>query len=268
MMPTNGVSEVRAGNSGRHHHNRSRPDSLRRDIERLSARIAELEAEKASLESFAAVAAHELMEPLIMTEAYSALVSERLDHEDAQSRRDLETIGRGAARTRLLLETILHDARTSDREPRRDQVDLSRTVAECLALLEPEIRARGAVVSVGSLPVVEGEGVLLSCVMSNLLVNALKYSPRQDCSIRVDAERDAGEWRISVTSGGPTLAPEERERVFAEFNRAKGERRARGTGLGLAICRRIVERHGGTISVQAANGSGNCFYFTLPAAAS
>jgi signal transduction histidine kinase len=261
MTPRNGIPELH----GRQRHQPS-TFNLRREIERLSARVAELESEKADLESFAAVAAHELMEPLVMTEAYTALVSERLDEEHADSRRDLETIGRGAARTRMLLETILDDARLADREPRMEAVALDEIVADSLDLLAPEIRQREAEIQVEALPVVRGEGVLLSSVINNLLVNALKYSPRRDGRIRIQAEREGEAWKISVASAGPTLAPDERERIFAQFNRGRGERRARGTGLGLAICRRIVERHGGTIGVTAVNGSGNRFYFTLPAA--
>jgi light-regulated signal transduction histidine kinase (bacteriophytochrome) len=237
-----------------------------REIDLLSARIAELEDEKAALEAFAAVAAHEMMEPLVMTEGFVALVSERLDQEHADSREDLAVVARGVARARLLVETILHDARTAERDCAYEDVDLAKTVAESLESLSLEIEERDATVTIGDLPVVRGDRVLLGCVVSNLLVNALKYSPRRHCAIRVEARRDADEWRISVLSGGPTLGPEERERIFAEFNRARGERRARGTGLGLSICKRIVERHGGAMSVASANGSGNRFSFTLPAA--
>ena len=264
MKPTSGISELH----GRVAFRRERPalDDVPHEIEQMSARIAELEDEKAALETFAAVAAHEMMEPLVMTEGFIALVSERLDEAHADSRDDLAVVARGVARARLLVETILHDARTSERDFAYEDVDLAKTVAESLEFLSLEIEQRDAIVTVGDLPVVRGERVLLGCVMSNLLVNALKYSPRRPCAIKVEARRDADDWRISVVSGGPTLAPEERERIFAEFNRARGERRARGTGLGLFICKRIVERHGGAMSVASANGSGNRFSFTLPAA--
>ena len=73
-------------------------------------------------------------------------------------------------------------------------------------------------------------------------------------------------WRIRVESEGEPLALEDRRRIFQPHVRARGERRARGSGLGLAICREIVERHGGQIgATPAADGSGNCFAFTLRA---
>ena len=193
---------------------------LEREVKTLSARVEQLEREKAAVEAFAAVAAHELVEPLVMTEAYAMMVSDRLDADQhADSRRDLDALSRGAARLRLLIETL---------------------------------------------PTVEGEEALLSGLFANLLINALKYSPRQSPQIRVRAQHEAQGWRIEVESSGPTIPVEDRERIFEPFHRGTGERRARGAGLGLATCRRIVERHGGAIGVRAANGSGNVFHFTLP----
>jgi chemotaxis family two-component system sensor kinase Cph1 len=248
------------------HHSTRSAAMLEREIKTLSARVEQLEREKAAVEAFAAVAAHELVEPLVMTEAYAAIVSDRLDADlHADSRRDLDALSRSAARMRLVIETLLHDARTSGREVRREPVDLNCIVQECLALLAPEIAARGADVEVGTLPTVEAEEALLSGLFANLLINALKYSPRQSPQIRICALHEAAAWRIEVESSGPTIPVADRERIFEPFHRGTGERRARGAGLGLATCRRIVERHGGAIGVRAANGSGNVFHFTLPA---
>lgn len=248
------------------HHSARSAAMLEREVKTLSARVEQLEREKAAVEAFAAVAAHELVEPLVMTEAYATMVSDRLDADQhADSRRDLDALGRGAARMRLLIETLLNDARTAGRDIEREPVDLNRMVRENLALLAPEIGARGADVEFGVLPTVDGEEALLSGLFANLLINALKYSPRQSPRIRVHAERDGQAWRIEVESSGPTIPVEDRERIFEPFHRGTGERRARGAGLGLATCRRIVERHGGSIGVRAASDSGNVFHFTLPA---
>jgi signal transduction histidine kinase len=247
------------------HHSTRSAAMLEREVKTLSARVEQLEREKAAVEAFAAVAAHELVEPLVMTEAYVSMVSERLDADQhADSRRDLDALRRGAARMRLLIETLLQDARSAGREIERDPVDLNRLVQECLALLAPEVAARGADVQVETLPTVVGEAVLLSGLFANLLINALKYSPRQSPQIRVRARHEGEACRIEVESSGPTIPVEDRERIFEPFHRGTGERRARGAGLGLATCRRIVERHGGAIGVRAANGSGNVFHFTLP----
>jgi signal transduction histidine kinase len=259
-----GHGAVRARSPRRSHPTRS--TMLEREVETLSARVEQLEREKAAVEAFAAVAAHELVEPLVMTEAYASMVSDRLDQDEhADSRRDLDALSRGAARMRLLIETLLQDARTAGREVEREPVDLNRVVADCLSLLAPEVVARGVQVEVEELPTVAGEEALLSGLFANLLINALKYSPRNSTAIHVGVRREPEAWRFEVTSEGPTIPVEDRERIFEPFHRGKGERRARGAGLGLATCRRIVERHGGTIGVRPANGSGNVCHFTLPA---
>lgn len=236
-----------------------------REATRLSARVEQLEREKAALEAFAGIAAHELVEPLVITEAYATMVAARLDEEEhADSRRDLAALTRTVSRTRLLLEALLNDARTSGTHLPGGDVDLGVLVEECLCLLEAEIEARGAAVTVGELPVVMGNEALLNGLFTNLLMNALKYSPRNGTEIAVNALRNRSEWRIWVDSDGPTIPEEDRGRIFRPYERGSGERRARGAGLGLAICRRIVERHGGGIGVVPAPNGGNRFYFTLP----
>ena len=248
------------------HTARSRAD-LENDVERLSARVAQLEHERAAAEGFVAVAAHELLKPLVMTEAYAGIVSDSLDaRQHADSIRDLEALARSAARTRLLVHALLHDAHAGERGLTREPVDLGAVVRNSLALLAPELDARRANVEVDDLPEISGDEVLLGGVFANLLQNALKYSPRDSAKVSVRATRREAAWELSVESEGPTIPPAERQRIFQPFVRGLGERRISGSGLGLAICRRIVERHGGEIGVTAAHGSGNRFFFTLPVA--
>jgi signal transduction histidine kinase len=241
-------------------------EALERQVEQLTTHVARLEQEKADMEAFAAVAAHELFEPLVMIEAYAAMATERLagaEHDD--SRDDLDQISRGAARLRRLAETLLHDARSGGRALTMRAVDCNRLVTDVIALLQPEIAARGASIKVGELPSVRGEAALLGGLFTNLLTNALKYGPRSGGVISVTAEREPAQWRLTVDDDGPQIPEDERARIFEPFHRGRRERRARGAGLGLTICRRIVERHGGRIGVAARPDGGNRFYFTLPA---
>ena len=236
------------------------------DIERLRARIAELEREKAATEAFAAEAAHELLTPLVMIDAYATMAAEQLDDEfDADALRDLDALQRGAIRTRVLVETLLHVASSRGGPLRRSVVDLNTVLADCLSLLAPEIQSRGAEVQVAELPDVLADEALIGAVFSNLLINALKYGPRHSATIRVDATLVDTDWRLSVQSQGPMIPVQDRHRVFEQYNRGRGERRARGAGLGLTICRQIVERHGGQIGVTATSRGENRFCFTLPA---
>jgi signal transduction histidine kinase len=231
---------------------------------RLLVRIAELERENAALDRFAGEAAHELLTPLVMIDSYAVTALERLDGLDADSLSDLDALRRAAARSRHLVQTLLEHARSRRRPLERHPVEVDLVVRETLALLAPEIRARGAEVDVGELPRVEADGTLIAAVFTNLLTNALKFGPRERARIRVVARRDTAGWRFLVQSQGRAIAAEDRERIFEPYRRGRYERRTRGTGLGLAICREIVAWHGGEMGVRTTDGSDNTFWFSLP----
>ena len=232
------------------------------EVARLLDRIADLERERPGLERFAAAAAHELLTPVIMIDAYAVMICERLDPDlDADSLRDLDALRRVAARSRALAEAMLHHARSP--ELQRRTVELDDVLRESLALLAPEIRSRGVEIQVGDLPRLSVEEAMIGAVFTNLLMNALKYGPREAPRISVRAARESAGWRVLVESTGPPIAAQDRDRIFAPYQRGEGERRARGSGLGLAICREIVERHGGRLGLDVLDGR-NAFSFTLP----
>ncbi|HYH90891.1 MAG TPA: ATP-binding protein [Solirubrobacteraceae bacterium] len=228
------------------------------ELARLQARVEELE-------RYAAVAAHELLTPVVMIDAYAATVQERLDdgrHADSVS--ELDALRAAATRSRLLAETLLNHARYGERPLRHRSLDLGAVLHECLRLLGPEIRARRAEVRVGPLPRVRAEESLIGAVFANLIGNALKFGPRAGATISVDARREPGAHRFIVTGRGRVIPYEDRERIFEPYERGRAERRARGGGLGLAICRQIVDWHGGEIGVEDTDGPSTAFSFTLP----
>jgi light-regulated signal transduction histidine kinase (bacteriophytochrome) len=245
---------------------------LEAEIARLSARVDELERDRSEqeheyreLESFVAMAAHELLKPLVMTEAYATLIAERSGFGlDLESRRDLSAIAKVSSRVRRLIDALLSDARDSDRPLRREQVDLSQVLEQCLETLDSEIREREVRVDVDPMPVVEGNPALLTGVFGNLLSNALRYGARDGADIRVTVDRSEAGWTFGVQSPGPAIPSRDRERLFEPWQRGRGERRDKGAGLGLAIVRRIVERHGGEVGVTSPTDTSNSFFFTLP----
>jgi signal transduction histidine kinase len=236
----------------------------RAEIARLRTRVTELEHEKEAVERFAAMAAHELLTPVVLMDACAATVCDRLNGAGhAEAREQLHVLRRGAAQSRLLVETLLHHAAVQGRQLQQQPVALRPLVCDCLAVLTPEIRRHGTTVKVGPLPRLAVEERLMGSVFMNLFTNALKYGPRRGGQIAVSAVRVARAWRIGVESEGEPIPPADRERIFEPYQRGIGERRARGSGLGLTICREIVERHGGALGVVPVNG-GNRFQFTLP----
>jgi signal transduction histidine kinase len=234
-------------------------------VEELERELAEQEREHRDLKNFVAMAAHELLSPLVMAEAYALIIAERAGFGlELESRRDLSALATLSARARLTVEAMLTDARDSDLPLTREHVDLSEIVADCLEALQPEIQARAARVAVDPMPVVEGNPALLAGVFGNLLSNALKYGPRDGGDIHVSVARSEAGWTFAVQGPGPAIPSFERERIFEPWQRGREERRTKGTGLGLAIVRRIVERHGGEVGVTSPNDSTNSFFFTLP----
>jgi signal transduction histidine kinase len=217
-------------------------------------------------EIFARAAAHELMAPLVAAQACARMLEERLDEVgQADGYVELSELMRVLSRMRVLVETLLEDARSSSAPVEREPVSVQALVDDAVEMLRDEIRAHDAQVVASGLPVIEADGVLLGAVINNLLLNALRYGPRVGGEVRIRARREGTHWRISVTSQGPTIPAEDRARIFEPYFRGSHERRAAGSGLGLAICRSFVERHGGEIGVAPVRTGGNRFHFTVPA---
>jgi signal transduction histidine kinase len=235
-------------------------------VEQLERELEESRAQSAQLERFAAMAAHEVLKPLVMTEAFATMIAERGGHGlDLDTRRDVDTLIRISSRMRLLVEAMLMNARP-DREPlQRQAVDVSKVLGDCVEMLGAEIRAREVKLDVQDMPVVPGDEALLTGVFGNLLSNAIQYGPREGAEIKVSAARSDAGWTFAVESPGPAIDERDRQRIFEPWQRGWGERRSRGVGLGLAIVRQVVERHGGEVGVTSPDSSANRFFFTLPA---
>lgn len=115
------------------------------------------------------------------------------------------------------------------------------------------------------LPLVSVDGELVQMVITHLIDNALKYSPR-GTPISIGARASDGRVIIYVLDKGPGIAEEEQSRIFDKFYRGTKEQHLKGTGMGLAIAREIIRAHGEEISVRSALGEGSEFYFSLPLA--
>ena len=238
---------------------------LRQRVRELESKVDDLTEHSRSMEGFAATAAHQLSEPLIVAESGTIMVAEDLgDTLDPELRARLDAIGRGAARARQMVDALLLDARSGS-GLKLKPVDAGQIAAQVLEDLAPQMHERSAVAEVAQLPVVHAEPRLLSIVFHNLISNAIKYGPREGGRIQIEATPDGDAWRLAVVSGGTPLVDQEPARVFEPWRRVPGERRVPGSGLGLAICKRLIERIGGTIGVEP-QAAGNRFYFVLPAA--
>jgi light-regulated signal transduction histidine kinase (bacteriophytochrome) len=144
-------------------------------------------------------------------------------------------------------------------------VDLATVTREVLDDLETEIHDSGATVTVGDLPAIAGDALQLRQLMQNLISNALKFR-REGVAPEIDVQcSSTGDLAtIAVHDNGIGFEEQYSERIFRVFERLHGRGRYPGTGIGLALCRKIADRHGGTISAESVPGVGSTFTVTLP----
>ncbi|TQS40288.1 hypothetical protein FL583_35835 [Cryptosporangium phraense] len=238
--------------------------ALRADVARREDVERALRRRENELAGFAGVAAHDLRTPLTAASAYLEVLAD--DGElDAQSAEFLGRARSAVARTDRMLTDLLGYATADQVELRRTEVDLGRLVADVVTERTARLDADPRRVVVGELPVVSGDANMIRQVLDNLIGNALKYTaPGQPPRVSVTGRWVGSGWRIEVADRGIGLPAAERAGVFDAFQRGAGSGGYSGSGLGLAICRRVIERHGGTIGVDDNPGGGSTFWFTLP----
>jgi signal transduction histidine kinase len=243
-----------------------RMDTRRRRAEReLEDTAARLARSNADLEQFAYVASHDLKEPL---RAISGSVQVLQTRFGAELGPDAEEFVRhtvdGANRMQTLIDDLLTYSRLTTREAPLEPTDCNAVLKDALKNLEVAIQENRAVVTSDELPVVRGDRTQLLQVFQNLVSNALKYRSQRTPRIQIGAEDKGGEWQISVRDNGIGIAPQYADRIFKIFQRLHTRKDYPGTGIGLAVCKKVIERHGGTIWVESEPEEGSTFFFTLP----
>lgn len=220
----------------------------------------------ADLERFAAIAAHDLQEPLRKVEAFAdRLAGRHGEGLDDQGKDYIRRIAGAVVRMRGLIHDILEYSRAGLSGKRARAVDLSALAAEVVADLSGAIERGGGAVEVGPLPTVRADATQMRQLLQNLIANGLKFGrPGVPPRVKVSGRVEAGRCIIEVSDDGVGFPPEHAIRIFEPFRRLHGRNEYQGTGLGLAICRRIVDRHAGAIVADGAPGAGAVFRVTLP----
>ena len=231
----------------------------------LLKKVEELNRSNVELGQFAYIASHDLQEPLRMVASYTQLLSRRYKGKlDADADEFIAFAVDGASRMQQLIQDLLAFSRIGTKG--RDLLNVSSETAFNRALLNlrKTIEESGAQVTHDPLPAVMADETQLIQLFQNLVGNGIKYQNPGIPAIHVSVVKNGGEkWVFSVKDNGLGIDPQYFERIFGMFQRLHKREEFEGTGIGLAICKKIVERHGGNISVQSQPGEGSTFSFAL-----
>jgi len=251
----------------------------RRRAEKTVRQVAdELKRSNRELEQFAAVASHDLQEPLRKIQAFGdRLYGQIHDQLDEKGRDYLDRILSSAGRMRALIDGLLEFSRVSTRLQPIVEVDLGELAREVVSDLDGRLQQSGGQVEIDELPTISADPLQMRQLLQNLIGNALKFQrpdvrPLVRVSSRIvsdpssDGDTDSQPTRceLIVTDNGVGFDAVYSGQIFELFQRLHGRDHYEGTGMGLAICKKIAERHGGNISVTSTPGQGSRFVVQLP----
>ncbi len=239
----------------------------RATMDQLQRKSRELARSNEELQQFAYIASHDLQEPLRAISGFTELLERRYRGRlDERADRYIDFIVDGTNQMQQIIQDLLAYSRVQTKAHEFDLIDTNRALEQALRNLQVTIRDRGANVTVeGHLPEIFADGIQITQVFQNLIANALKFQrPGATPEIRVSAVREGSDWVFSVADNGIGIEARHIGRIFMLFQRLHAKGEYEGTGIGLAICKRIVERHGGSIAVRSTPGAGSTFSFTIP----
>lgn len=236
---------------------------------------AELERSNRELQDFAFVASHDLQEPLRKIQAFGDRLQRKYLDALGEEGRDYVARMQGAARRmNALINDLLTFSRVTSKAQPFTPVDLATITRDVVSDLEGRLLDTQGSVDVGLLPTIDADPLQMRQLLQNLIGNALKFHrpgvpPQVVVQGFVDNGRhDVPQCVLEVKDNGIGFDEKYLDRIFTPFQRLHNRNEYEGTGMGLAVCRKIVERHGGSITARSTLGEGTTFLITLPVAQS
>lgn len=238
----------------------------------------ELARSNAELQQFASIASHDLQEPLRKIQAFGNRLQEKyggvLNEQGADY---IKRMQNAAQRMQILIDDLLVFSRITTRAQPFVAVNLAKVAKEVLSDLEVLIQQTEARVELSELPTIHADPLQMRQLLQNLIGNALKFRRKNEpprvkvCGQIIDNREQLTEnslnsylCQITVEDNGIGFDQKYCDRIFQVFQRLHGRSEYEGTGIGLAICRKIVERHGGSIAAESTPSQGAKFIVTLP----
>jgi PAS domain S-box-containing protein len=240
--------------------------AISRDISDIKYIQERLEEKNKELEQFAYVASHDLQEPLRMVNSFTELLERRYKEQfDEKALGYMKFIVDGATRMQQLIEDLLQFSKVGRTDTEGSLVDCNGIIDKVILNLTDSINKTGAEVTHDFLPVLFANETRLIQLFQNLIGNGIKFRKKESTPhVHISAEQRGDEWLFSVKDNGMGINPKYFGKLFVIFQRLHGRDEYPGTGIGLAISKKIVEKYGGKIWVESAEGEGTTFYFTFP----
>jgi PAS domain S-box-containing protein len=226
---------------------------------------AKLTSANEELKAFAALASHDLREPLRMISSFMDLLDRKYGEKlDDKAKQYIHYAKDGAKRLTLMVNDLLDYSKAGFDLKQLEKVDLMNVVDEVIELKSDIIRTSQAKILHDHLPTVLGIKVPLKTLFQNLIGNALKYrSLERSPQISIKAEEDKEYWKFTIEDNGIGIDPGSLEDIFGIMKRLHSADKYPGTGMGLATCRKIVSQFHGKIWAESRPGEGSKMIFTL-----
>ena len=246
---------------GRLAHTLGELEMKHREMERLSRIVqeqnVELERSNRDLDQFAHVISHDLKAPLRAIGNYAEWIEEDLgDRLAGESREHMELLKRRIRRMVGMVQGVLKYSRAGREESPPERVDIAAMLRATLDLVAAPA---GVDVEIGpTVPVLTANRVQLEQVFMNLIGNALKYASRPAGRVRIEMREENCGYEFSVADDGPGIPAGVQDRIWNLFHTSDP---ADGTGIGLAVVKKLVDRQGGRVWVESAEGAGATFRF-------
>lgn len=236
----------------------------------------ELQRSNRELQDFAFVASHDLQEPLRKIQAFGDRLRTKHESQLNEEARDYLSRMHGAAgRMHTLINDLLTFSRVTTKAQPFAPTDLNEVVRDVLSDLEVRLQDNEGRVEVGDLPMIDADAVQMRQLFQNLIGNAVKFHrpnvpPIIDVKGTISGngndQANINKKELTLTVGDNGIGFDEKylDRIFTPFQRLHGRNEYEGTGIGLAVCRKIVERHGGSLTARSKPGEGSTFIAVLP----
>ena len=246
--------------------NKNLEKTVEKRTQELESITVELKKNIQELKDFAFIASHDLQEPLRKVISFGERLKTKYDNMlDPKAKEYIKVMSKATGHMQHMINGLLQLSRITTQSRDLATLPMEDVVNEALSDLEGRIVRSRSQIMVGELPSLRVDRIQIRQLFTQLIANAIKFK-RENVQPEISISSHPlgnGRWEIWVSDNGVGFQPKYAERIFKPFERLYGRSEGEGTGMGLAICRKVVERHGGTLTAQSKPNLGATFIITL-----